>query len=578
MKPHLLLLLAVLLYGPAPAQETPLTNAANLVQFTFPPDDRSNDHDPTFSPDGEWIAFVSIRETGKKRLWKKPVRGGAAQQLTFGDEDFVDWYPAWSPDGSRIAFTSNRGGKTHAWTVPAAGGDPTRISSAALGSGEGTSVGSTACSWSPDNLYLACSALVDGNTDIYTISVAEGTAARITTHPADDRWPDWSPDGREIVFASNREDNENIWIVAAQGGPARLLQTGHPDGRFPRWSPDGRWIVFQRAGEGVFIAPARGGTATEITGTDNYFGVTPEWSPDGSRVAFTGGMGRMRMGKLAVIPAAGGQPQVLADAEVSFWQAPAWSPDGRQIAFTTPQDQLAVVPASGGPVRTLLSGEGRHDQPSWSPDGRQIAFSSSRSGSPKIWTVPAAGGEADPVTWGSGRDYHPAWSPDGETLAFASLQEGGVHIWTVPASGGRPVQLTTHPSRDWDPFWLSGGAEIGFLSNRNRGGWSVDMWIMSAAGGTPREFFSEPNSWSPALSPDGRRIAYAIINIHDVSRVLYVVELEGDKSPLKLDDGMSPAWSPDGSRIAYYQGGDIFAQIWLADVSHIVESRANPEL
>jgi hypothetical protein len=53
-------------------------------------------------------------------------------------------------------------------------------------------------------------------------------------------------------------------------------------------------------------------------------------------------------GEVGRHPGGGGQPQVLADAEVSFWEAPAWSPDGRQIAFTTPQDQLAVVPTSGG--------------------------------------------------------------------------------------------------------------------------------------------------------------------------------------------------------------------------------------
>jgi Tol biopolymer transport system component len=56
-----------------------------------------------------------------------------------------------------------------------------------------------------------------------------------------------------------------------------LLETGYPDGSFPRWSPNGRWIVFQRSGEGVLIAPARGGMATKITATDNYIGVTPEW-------------------------------------------------------------------------------------------------------------------------------------------------------------------------------------------------------------------------------------------------------------------------------------------------------------
>jgi Tol biopolymer transport system component len=75
------------------------------------------DRCPTWSPDGEKIAFSSYR-SGNWDIWVVPVVGGAPVQLTTHSAD--DYCPAWSPDGTQIAFHSDRSGNYDIWVTDAA--------------------------------------------------------------------------------------------------------------------------------------------------------------------------------------------------------------------------------------------------------------------------------------------------------------------------------------------------------------------------------------------------------------------------------------------------------------------------
>jgi Tol biopolymer transport system component len=86
---------------------------------------------------------------------------------------------------------------------------------------------------------------------------------RLTTNPADDRWPAWSPDGTRVAFA---RAGVGLFVVDLEGGAESQLTSGPNDGN-PTWSPDGQSIAFERL-EGdwdVWVTDDTVGTLVEMT-------------------------------------------------------------------------------------------------------------------------------------------------------------------------------------------------------------------------------------------------------------------------------------------------------------------------
>ena len=75
-----------------------------------------HEYDPVWSPDGQWIAFVS-NYTGNDEVWIMRVDGTRdLRQLTANAWEW-DKHPSWSPDSSQVAFFSNRTGRRQIWTI-----------------------------------------------------------------------------------------------------------------------------------------------------------------------------------------------------------------------------------------------------------------------------------------------------------------------------------------------------------------------------------------------------------------------------------------------------------------------------
>lgn len=167
--------------------------------------------DPTWSPDGAGIAYISDRGTRKNFLWhQSDIDSGDAWRVPCSTRtnDNVE-RPDFSPDGSQVVFAQRTSGQEdfRTWME-------LRI-----------------CDLNSDELIE----LTEGGPDDATF------------------FPRWSPDGEWIVFVRRIDDQSDLWVIPAEGG--EMVQvTEEGDVTAPEWSPDGRHIAFFEADGSGFRA------------------------------------------------------------------------------------------------------------------------------------------------------------------------------------------------------------------------------------------------------------------------------------------------------------------------------------
>jgi Tol biopolymer transport system component len=234
---------------------------------------------PAVSPDGSRIAFVQAFH-----LWIMNVNGSKPHAVPVTGNPY-EGNPTWSPNASKLAYINGTDGQVY--TVPVAGGTPTRITSG-LSSVSGIR-------WSPNGTKLAFDASDikgTGYRQIFTVTLTTKAVTRLTSGKCDSVEPDWSPDGTKIAFSTPCFDGAgNIGVMPASGGaahPVALLNVASAG--YPSWSPDGTKIVFA-ANEGMGSeqlwesSPANQGdnvhlTATRLTHDSGQpLNNTPSWQP-----------------------------------------------------------------------------------------------------------------------------------------------------------------------------------------------------------------------------------------------------------------------------------------------------------
>ncbi|MBS1788867.1 MAG: PD40 domain-containing protein [Acidobacteria bacterium] len=528
---------------------------------------------PTFSPDGNTLAYSSD-QSGSFELYAKPLApGGREIQITFDGN--LNLEPAWSPDGKSIAYHSDKRGGI--WLISALGGTPRQLTE------------------------FGC-------------------------HPA------WSHDGTTIAFQSESfhdliqpyASSATLWAVSSQGGePRQISQAGNPVGGHlcPAWSPDGKRIAFLNANLTSYqIWSVEVGTEHSKQMTPNGSGDKADlvWDGDGKSIYFT--MGMMLL-KLRVDPATGssvGKPVKVADLGATVFRNPTISADGKKIAYSAwaPKSNIWSVPlgppaklaqrasqsavgAVGSPVPLTNETHSRNNLTAFSPDGRRIAFTSERRGvGYQLWLMDADGGNQTQLTADAQAALAPSWFPDGLRLAFQSIRQGHqtisslaldtrkervlsdatiieiprlspngaraaftytpggfYNIGLMNTESGNPEQLTFERRFTGFPSWSPDGQWLAFQMKQ---GDDTQIMLMPSSGGTPTQLtFGRGDNWPYSWSPDGDKIAFAgsrngVWNIWWVSR-------EG-RTMKRLTDNTKPGvvmrfpdWSPLGNQIVYEQ-------------------------
>jgi dipeptidyl aminopeptidase/acylaminoacyl peptidase len=173
--------------------------------------------------------------------------------------------PRFSPDGQQIAFASLRSGDgTDVWVCRRDGSDPRKVTSFE----QSHSLGSP--NWSPDGRWIA----YDGNfpktpSSIYVSDSLGGKPRRLTGPGSTDTTPNWSQDGRWIYYSSDRRGSRNIWRIAFAGGAPQ--QVTHHGGFecFESTAESALYFTQQEAKGGMWRIPLAGGEEKSVPGLEN---------------------------------------------------------------------------------------------------------------------------------------------------------------------------------------------------------------------------------------------------------------------------------------------------------------------
>lgn len=193
--------------------------------------------------------------------------------------------------------------------------------------------------------------------------------------------------------------------------------------------------------------------------------------------------------------------------------------------------------------------------PRISPDGAYFAVAVMESARRSIWIGHVESGSFRRITFGPFDEHSPLWTPDGERIVFTSNRGGGAYgLYWMPSDGSDdPEPLPGQPRNSFPYAWARDGREI--IVHHVEGSVGRRLAAVDISDGSVRNVSgSLVGPVCPALSPDGRWIAYASDETGQMEIfVQSYPELRG-KWQISRHGGATPVWSPDGAALYYLRG------------------------
>ncbi len=299
---------------------------------------------------------------------------------------------------------------------------------------------------------------------------------------------------------------------------------------------------------------------------------SPAWSPDGRTLAYTLAVDGIRQIYTRSVDAPSGTR--LTTAAVDCLQ-PFWSPDGGSIYYLAARRLMAVSAAGGAPRSIADNVFGA----AISPDGNTLLFTRGSVGDSRLWIASPAAGEPrlysePPFSRPLAQIATPQFSPDGSRVAVTISRHAAVsepELWILPFPSGppkqSPVRLPGVQGGLQHPSWMPGHRHL-ILSVQDH------LYSVDSESGDLRQITATTVSErEPAVSPDGRRIAFT--SGTDDSDI-FQIALDGSSSKPLLATSRNESgavWSPRNSQYAYVTTASGVPEIWLRDVT---DSGARP--
>jgi dipeptidyl aminopeptidase/acylaminoacyl peptidase len=356
------------------------------------------------------------------------------------------------------------------------------------------------------------------------VSIAGGTARQMPTTPAGESEGRWSPDGKNYLYISSEEGGSQVWMNGfdpesgmLSGLPHRITNIStEADGAI--WSPDGKNIVFtsdvypgcaddacNKYGDEthakskvkamvfehllfrhwnhynsdkrshLFVVPVEGGVAKDLTpgnhdvppfslgGPDAY-----AISPDGKELAFTSNWDAVGAtstnNDIFIVPITGGEPKKISTSPGGD-SSPVYSPDGKWLGwrmqkragYESDRFRLVVYNRQSGEIKNLTESFDQWVESfTWSPDSKTIYFISEFQGTSPIYQLDVAAAMSALVGGGKpiqeilgGANDEVSISSDGKTLVFTHLSvRAPSEVYKIDLSAPRPTIASAKLGKD----------------------------------------------------------------------------------------------------------------------------------
>ncbi len=482
------------------------------------------------SPDGSRLVYLGQGEQNSRMLVRDLDQLHATPLPGTDDAESLFF----SPDGSRVGFFVVG---ENVWRAASLGGGPP-ITIADSGTGRGGG------SWGSDG-YIYVDGNLRGNG---LVRVAEGGGApdvvtmRDTTQGEQAHlWPEALPGGRGVVFSVRRGGDVNLteWDIAvadlATGTHTVLL----------------RGVRARYAASGHLLYVTADGTLMVVPFDETTLALT------GDAVSLVQGL---RVGVFGNIDLA-----VSATGTLFYTTGRAEEGGLAELVWVTRDGtEEEIHPGWKGDFGSLRL----------SPDGMQLAVSIRANDEEQIWIKQLDQGPLSNLTFAGTLNYRPAWTPDGRAVAFVSERGDNPDLYVRRADGsaqaellrdeGRTVEEVTYsPDGEWLVYRVGGQAGERDLYARRMGADSVVALVATG--------FDET---SPAVSPDGRWLAYAS---NESGRYEVYVRpfpnTNDGKLQVSTDGGNQPVWAHSGRELFYKGSVNLMVVEVLAEATFVTGER-----
>jgi serine/threonine-protein kinase len=284
----------------------------------------------------------------------------------------------------------------------------------------------------------------------------------------------------------------------------------------------------------------------------------------------------------------GASKAIAPAARIGFRVIPHWDVSSNgSIVYVKPEPFQLVLTDRQGRTTTLRDDARSYHHPRLSPDGRRVALDITDPTARDVWIVDVGDHSMTRFTVGETAN-DPFWSPDGRRIAYTSTRGPirGVFLRNVDGSGVPDSVLTDTHDRS-SGSWTPDGKAIVSSTSRAAG---LDIVTVAGQRGTAKPILgSRATEAYPAISPDGKWLAYVSDENGRLEVYVRAFPGSGGRRQISLDGGSEPVWTKGGRELVYREDGsagsrliavalrpgaslDVLSRTPLFDVSDYVSS------